>query len=237
MTAPEPPREGGEQEHFEPGTPDCLPAELALARLPVGRHGLPRSFVVDNQRRRLIAAMLAVLPRHGYAATTIGHLTREARVSRAAFYEQFAGKEECFLTTYDLASEWFCEKVERGAAAERWPTCVRAGASEALHLLASNPALARLAIEASGAGPAARERQRARLARLAAALRAGRPARLKLSPDFEQLLLGGAVSLIARYVEADRAEQLPEATAQLVQYLLIPYLGPQETERIAAQAD
>lgn len=225
-----------EPERFQPDAHSSLPAELALARLPAGRHGLPRSFVVDNQRRRLIAAMLAVLPQHGYPAITIGHLTREARVSRAAFYEQFAGKEECFLAAYDLASGWLCERVERVAAAAQWPTCVPAGVSEALRLLAANPALARLAIEAPGAGAAARGRQRTCLARLAGTLRAGRPTRLEFPPDFEQLLLGGAVSLVASYVEADRTEQLPEATAELVQYLLIPYLGAQETDRVVAEA-
>jgi AcrR family transcriptional regulator len=238
MAPREPPPGGGEPERFDPGALAGMPPELALSRLPVGRHGLPRSFVVSNQRLRIVAAMLQVLPRHGYPETTIGHLTEEAGVSRAAFYKQFASKEECFLATYDLASRWLCDRVERAAAAhEEWSAGVRVGVSEALRLLAANPALAHLiAVEALQAGPAARERQQACLTRFAEALRAGRPGRPELPADLEELLLGGALSLIARYVDTGRAERLPDATAELVQYLLIPYLEPGEPKRIAAQA-
>src|SRR5262249_26105238 len=96
----------GEPPRFDPAALVELPAELALGQLPPGRHGLPRSFVVRNQRLRLIAAMLRSLPEHGYAGTTISHLTQEAGLSRAAFYGQFSSKEDCFLATYDLAGEW-----------------------------------------------------------------------------------------------------------------------------------
>jgi AcrR family transcriptional regulator len=235
MAPRQPPASGDGVERFDPGALADLPAELALARLPVGRHGLPRSFVARNQRLRIVAAMLRVLPRYGYAGTTIGHLTREAGVSRAAFYAQFASKEECFLAAYELAGEWLCERVERVVGAEdEWPIRVRTGVAEALRLLAGNPPLAHLiAVEALQAGLAARERQQACLARFAEALRAGRPGRPELPPDLEELLLGGVISMIGRYVDADRAERLPELTAQLVEYLLIPYLGRRETKRIA----
>lgn len=233
-----PPAADAEPERFEPDALADLPPELALSRLPAGRHGLPRSFVVRHQRLRIVAAMLHLLPRHGYPEITIGQLAREASVSRTAFYQQFAGKEQCFLVTYDLAGEWLCERVERAVAADdEWPVRVRSGVAEALRLLAANPTLAHLlAIEAPRAGPAARERQQACLAHFAEALRAGRPTRGELPVDLEELLLGGVLSLIARYVDSGRAERLPDATAELVHYLLIPYLEPGETRRIADQA-
>ncbi|MGH2973349.1 MAG: TetR/AcrR family transcriptional regulator [Solirubrobacterales bacterium] len=224
----------GEPERFEPDKLADPPAEFALARLPAGRHGLPRSFVAQNQRLRIIAAMLRTLPEHGYHDTTIAHLTGEAGVSRAAFYEHFDGKEQCFLETYDLASQWLCERVEVAVAGEEeWPAQLRAGAAELLRLLAANPVLARLvSVEVPQAGPAARKRQRARLARFADFLRAGRPHRQELPAGLEELLLGGAIALIGRYAEAGRAEQLPDLSTELVQCLLMPYLG----RRVAARA-
>lgn len=238
MARGETPPEGGEAPRFNPDALTELPAELALGQLPPGRHGLPRSFVVRNQRLRIVAALLRVLPRHGYADTTIGHITQEAGVSRAAFYGQFRSKEECFLETYDLASRWLCDCVERAvAASEDWPARVRAGVSETLRLLAANPALPRLlAIDVLQAGRTARERQQACLARLAEALRAERPGGLELPVELEEMLLGGALATVGRYVDAGRIEQLPTATAELVQYLLIPYLAPEETRRIARAA-
>ncbi|MCW2988979.1 MAG: transcriptional regulator, TetR family [Solirubrobacterales bacterium] len=222
MAPAESTRAGGEPERFEPDALAALPPELAMARLPAGRHGLPRSFVANNQRLRIVAAMLRVLPEHGYPATTIGHVTREAGVSRAAFYQQFASKEECFLATYDVASRWFCEWVERSVEDEdEWQARIRTGASKALRLLAANPLVAHLmAVEALQAGRPMRERQQAMLDRFAAALRADHPGRAELPEDLADLLLGGVVSLIARYVDSGRAERLPEATAVLVEYLL-----------------
>jgi AcrR family transcriptional regulator len=227
----EPPR-------FDPAGLAELPAELALGQLPPGRHGLPRSFVARNQRLRIVAAILRILPRRGYAGTTIGDVTHEAGVSRAAFYGQFKSKEDCFLATYDLAGQWLCEGVEHvTASSDDWPSRVRIGAAEALRILAANPPVAHLiAVEALQAGPAARQRQQACLARLAEILRAGRSGRPDLPENLEELLLGGAISLVARQVEAGRAEQLPEVTTALVECLLIPYLGPSETKRAAEAA-
>jgi AcrR family transcriptional regulator len=224
-------------ERFDPRELAGLPPELALSRLPTGRHGLPRAVVAEQQRLRLIASMLRALPQHGYAGLTIAHLVSGADVSRAAFYERFKDKEDCFLATFNLCASWFCEKVE-GAVVEvtDWRDRVRIGAAEALRLLAANPLVAHLfAIEALRAGQAARERQQALLERFAAALRADHPGRPDLPEDLADLLLGGVVSLLARYVEEGRAEQLPEATRVLVEYLLIPYLGGEEASAAAAE--
>jgi AcrR family transcriptional regulator len=225
-------------ERFELEQLPELPAGVALSRLPSGRHGLPRSFIARNQRLRIVAAMLRVLPRHGYAQTTIGHVTREAGVSRSAFYSQFESKEECFLTTYDIAAGWLCERVEGAAVAEQpWSSRVRAGVTEAMRRLAANPEIAHLiAVEAQQAGAAARRRRHACINRLAEALRTRRPRDPELPVDLEELLVGGAVAHVARYVEADRVEQLPESTAGLLRFLLIPYLDREESRQIADDA-
>jgi AcrR family transcriptional regulator len=227
-----------EPERFEPGDLPELPAELALSQLPSGRHGLPRSFVARNQRLRIVAAMLRVLPEHGYAELTIGHLTREAGVSRASFYGQFKSKEECFLATYDIAAEWLCERVEGAVAAEEhWPSGVRAGVAEAMGLFAANPEIAHLiAVEALQAGAVARRRRQGCVTRLATALRAGRPPGLGLPTDLEELLVGGVMAYVARYVDAGNVDRLADSTAELVHYMLIPYLDPAESRRIADQA-
>jgi AcrR family transcriptional regulator len=227
-----------EPERFEPDALADLPAELALSPLPAGRHGLPRSFVARNQRLRIVAAMLRVLPVHGYPAITIGHVTREAGVSRSAFYAQFKSKEECFLATYDIAAEWLCERVEGAAATEEhWPSRVCAGVSESMRLLAANPDIAHLiAVSALQAGAVARRRRQACVTRLAGALRAGLPPTAGLPVDLEELLVGGVMAHVARYVDGGDVERLADSTAELVQYMLIPYLDPAESRRIADQA-
>jgi AcrR family transcriptional regulator len=212
------PQADAEPERFEPEQLPELPAELALSQLPAGRHGLPRSFVARNQRLRIVASMLRVLPQHGYGELTIGHITREAGVSRATFYSQFESKEECFLATYDVVALWICERVERVAfAGQEWPASARAGVSEAMRLLAANPDVAHLlAVEALQAGAAARRRRQGCIERLTEILRTGRPAGAELPEELEELLIGGTLSLIGRYVDTGRLEQLPDATVDLM---------------------
>jgi AcrR family transcriptional regulator len=67
----------------------------AAPRLPAGRHGLPREFVVQNQRERIATALVDTVAERGYNATTVAHITKAASVSRRTFYEHFADKEAC----------------------------------------------------------------------------------------------------------------------------------------------
>jgi AcrR family transcriptional regulator len=71
-------------------------------RLPHGPHRLERNEVVLHQRARIHGAMVEAIARHGYERTSVKQVIGLAGVSRRSFYEQFANKEECFLTTFDL---------------------------------------------------------------------------------------------------------------------------------------
>ncbi len=87
-----------------------------LARLPPGRHGLPRDFVVQNQRDRLTAGMIAVVAERGYHAATITGIAAAAGVSRRTFYAYFDSKEACYLATYDTIVEHLSEISAEAAA-------------------------------------------------------------------------------------------------------------------------
>ena len=65
--------------------------------LPRGRNGLPTEAVRAAQRERLLRAVIAAVAQRGFADLTVADIVRGARVSKAAFYVHFAGKEDCFL--------------------------------------------------------------------------------------------------------------------------------------------
>jgi AcrR family transcriptional regulator len=65
--------------------------------LPRGRSSLPADTVQAAQRGRLTRAVVAAAAEHGYARLTIADVVQRAKVSRAAFYLHFTGKEDCFL--------------------------------------------------------------------------------------------------------------------------------------------
>jgi AcrR family transcriptional regulator len=71
-------------------------------RLPRGPHKLARDEVIRNQRTRIHGGVIEAVAEYGYEETSIKYVLALAGVSRRAFYEHFANKEECFLTTFDL---------------------------------------------------------------------------------------------------------------------------------------
>ncbi|HEX2391736.1 MAG TPA: TetR/AcrR family transcriptional regulator [Solirubrobacterales bacterium] len=214
-----------------------------LSRLPPGRHGLPREFVVHNQRERLIAGLAEAVAENGFAGTTIGHITRHAAVSRRTFYEHFTSKDECFVAAYDTVMVELRERIaEAFDEQDEWPRAVRAGIAAMLGFLASEPNLARLSmVEALVAGPVVVERYDAAIQSLVPYFRAGREGRsrevlARLSPTTEEALVGGMVSLISRRILAGKTEELESLLPDLVEFTLTPYLGGAEAAKIAGRA-
>lgn len=62
--------------------------------------------------------MMVAVGTHGYNDTTVAHVTTSARVSRSAFYEQFADKREAFLAAYaDWGTRFFADLLRAGEQA------------------------------------------------------------------------------------------------------------------------
>jgi AcrR family transcriptional regulator len=215
-----------------------------LARLPPGRHGLPREFVVHNQRERLIAGLAEAIAENGYSGTTIAHITRHAAVSRRTFYEHFSSKDECFVAAYDTVMAELRQRVSAAfEGAEDWPHAVKAGIGAMLEFLAAEPSLARLCmVEALVAGPVVVERYDAAIQSFVPYFQSGREGRppevlARLSPTTEEALVGGMVSLISRRIIAGKAEELEELLPDLVEFTLTPYVGSAEAAKLAQEQD
>lgn len=212
-----------------------------LGPLPAGRHGFSREQVAHSQRERLIAGLAAAVAEHGYAAVTITHITAEARVSRRVFYANFEGKEECFLAAFEVVAghvrELAAEAVE---PLPDWPHRAVAAARAVLAFLAAEPDLARLClIESQGAGPAVAACFQAAVHEAVPFLELGRAERSRereLPDSTEESVIGALVSLAARKVAAGEAEQLEDLLPDCVEFILSPYLGPEEAGRLAREA-
>lgn len=212
-----------------------------LSRLPPGRHGLPRDFVVHNQRERLIAGLAEAVAEKGYGGTTIADITRHAAVSRRTFYEHFEGKDECFVAAFDTVTAQLREAIAAAYEAEdEWPLALRAGIEAMLSFLAAEPNLARLAmVEALVAGPVVVERYDAAVQTFLPYLQTGREKAPKsvlkhLSDSTEEALVGGMVSVVSRRIVAGQAEDLESLLPDLTEFTLTPFIG---TEKAAALAE
>lgn len=205
-------------------------------RPPRGRHRLPPEVVTRSQRERLLDAAIRVAATKGYAATTVGDLTKEAGISRTTFYELFEDKEACFLAAYDTAVDVLVRRVVAAyETEERWPQRAREGLKALLELLAAEPQLARLAlVDIGAAGPAAQRRYRVAVQRLTPLFEEGRdfaPAGRGLPANTSRMAIGGVTGLIADELVAGRAERLPELLSDALFATLVPYIGPDAAAR------
>jgi len=210
-------------------------------QLPSGRHGLSRDYVTENQRDRILAAVVEVARGTGYSGLTIREVITRAGVSRRTFYELFNDKEEVFLAAYDHVAGRLADQVrEATEEGSDWPDQVYRGLETFLERLASDPAVAHLCIvEVLAAGPSA-------LSRRAAALEAFRPflePGTALAPEgvvqpalATELAIGGAYEVVYTYVLQGRAEDLPELLPELVHIVLLPFLGLRRSAAAAGAA-
>jgi len=189
--------------------------------LPRGRASLPRAAVRANHRYRLLRAITAAVAEKGYARVTITDVVCRARISRNAFYEQFADKEAAFVAANDWGSGLMFERIAQrtralppaARASERLATAIRAY----LEFLAQEPEFARtFLIDVFAAGPTALERFRAAHRRFVANTRRWyararrEDASLPPLPDDVFIALVGAIhELAATYVRERRTAELP----------------------------
>jgi AcrR family transcriptional regulator len=116
--------------------------------------------VARIQRARLCGAMIESVSQRGYHATTVAHVIGLAGVSRRAFYEQFANKEECFLATHDIVVAGAKMRVLQAWQGERgWADRLHAACKALLDDVAESPKGPHLVlVDSLGIGPKARER-------------------------------------------------------------------------------
>lgn len=114
--------------------------EGGLPRLPPGRHGLSREFVVENQRGRIAAGMIEVVVSGGYMAATVTQVVAAAGVSRRTFYNYYNDKAEAFFDVYGQVTDLLAEAMVDASAAEKggWAASVKAELGALLDCFAAN---------------------------------------------------------------------------------------------------
>jgi AcrR family transcriptional regulator len=209
------------------------------SRLPRGRHGLPREVVAENQRRRLIAGIIAAVAERGYGETTIDAIVSSAELSKKTFYEHFKNKEDCFEAAYAASFDYLTATVAGAEPARSWGKSVRARLGALLDALAAEPDLASFFLIApTSVGDEAAERHHDSMRALVGALTERAPKAKKKSAPLEtqeQALAGGISRLVVRKLGDGEAAKLPELLPALTELVLWPYLGGEEAVRIAKE--
>ncbi len=147
--------------------------------------------------------MVELVAEHGYNAVAVATLTNRARVSKRDFYKHFAGKEECFLATYDIIVSHSVRGILAAVEGEEeWCERLRLGFLAFAGQIAGSPEAARLAlVEVFAAGAVAVERM-LRTNRLFEALVAKNLALADGAPRLPRLVVKGIVAGGSRVARA-----------------------------------
>ncbi|AFM15625.1 transcriptional regulator [Mycolicibacterium chubuense NBB4] len=129
-------------------------------RLASGRHHLTKEEVAANQKQRLFKALAAVMAKNGYSNTTVDDLIKEAKVSRATFYQHFDSKQDCFMSGYARMQRRVIDAIlaapATGTPMQRFAVML----DNYLGFIALDPPTARLfLLEVYAAGPEAMRRR------------------------------------------------------------------------------
>ena len=183
----------------------------------------------ESRRQPILEAMIQVVGRQGYQATSVADVIDEAGASRSTFYKHFTDKRDGFLAAYELALERiFAAALDGANGAGPWPEAAQGALAAIVDLFARDPALARTAaVEFAAAGDQARRLHRAALDRLARLLEEGRPPSQPCLPQSTaSMAVSGVVALIADELRAGRAPDLPRFLPELEFAMLVPFVGP-----------
>lgn len=181
--------------------------------------------VASHQRGRIFRAMIDLVAERGYGGVTVERLARMAGVSTHTVYERFAGKDDCFLATYDLLAARSMARVrEAQEGCEDWSERLRLAFEAWTQELAREPRAARLAlVEAFAAGPAALGRMD-HAERLFTALIESSFARAPDGVAVQGMIVRGIVAGVARVARArlmiGRAHELPDLAEELLEWAL-----------------
>ena len=167
----------------------------------------------DAFRLRLLDGLAASIGERGYRASTVADVVRHARTSKRTFYDQFAGKEECFLELLRADVEQLGARIAAAVDPEsEWDRQIRQAVEAYVgHIESRQPLTLSWIRELPSLGAVARPVQRRGLQLLADFLidlsaspgfrRAGLP---PLTPPLAVILLGGLRELTALAVEDGR---------------------------------
>jgi AcrR family transcriptional regulator len=204
------------------------PSHPAGAQAKPLRPELPREFVAVHKRRRIMNAIAELTAEEGYEATKIADIVRRAGVARKTLYDNFDGKEEVFLATFDAALAEMLERVEVACAAVDgdWPELVETGLAAFLGYIAEQPALAKMClIEALSATPASTKRHEEAVEAFVALLRDAAPDDSGLPDTIEETLVGGVAWIVYQQIRRGETERSLDLLPELTEFVLAPYGG------------
>lgn len=198
--------------------------------MPAARSDSNGSSDLAAERERICEAMLDLVTKQGYAATSLGQVLERARVSRRDFRRLFDGKEDCFLRIYEETTGHFSRLVFAAfESEEEWRDGLRAAAYAAARWIREHPRETRYGtLEMLAAGEFAQARHEATLRRFTEMIDAGREQLDEpgsVSPMMAEGVIGGVIGMLTKNLRQRTRVRGEDLVPDLMYVAVRPYLG------------
>jgi AcrR family transcriptional regulator len=189
-----------------------------------------------DERTRLLQSILRLVTRDDYRALSAPQIADEANVAIDAFCEQFADKQDCFLSAIDMIGDDLLEiAADPDLVSSDWARAVRRVLAELMRYLADHPLKARtIAQEAFFAGSEAVDRTIELSQSIATLLTEGAPS--EAHGRYTTDAVAGAIWHMLRcQVTGGRIELLPALSDHLAFVTLAPYIGAEAAVEVVTE--
>jgi AcrR family transcriptional regulator len=196
---------------------------------------MPEAGKSEERRKRIGEALIALVVREGFEATSEGKIAARAGVSEAEFHSLYADKQECADRVWEeLSSEFIAGLKAVSGGPEPWRERVRAAAYYAIRYFEDDQRRGTFfALGALGVGEVAQARRDRILEAAVDLIDEGR-GELEDPDSVPRSRAEAAIGAVYRaIVEANRAsvgEVDPGWLPQLMYVVVLPYLGAEAAE-------
>jgi AcrR family transcriptional regulator len=228
--------------HHAPSPSPFLP-EIPLRApqpLPPGRPRISEQQVAENQRQRVMFAAAGLAETKGYAATTVGEITRVAGVDGRAFYSMFQDKNDAFMAVHEFGFQHVMDVTACGFfSGASWRERNWEAGRAFAQFLERNPLIAHVGfVEAYAVGPGAAQRLQDSQSAFAMLLQEGyqyvpqdaRPSRVVL-----EAIIATIFETVYNRARASDKPRLSGLLPHLTFLVLSPFIGPVEANAFIDQ--
>ncbi len=190
----------------------------------------------EAERDRLLRAIVRVVGRKGYAATTVADVLSEAAIAPKRFESYFDDKQHCFLAAQDrLVGQAVDTVLRRKDETKPWLEQIIAELGAVFDICLSDRQIARVAmVEVGLVGASGRAQQLGTLARFAELI-GPPPGEDGLPASTSLLAVSGAASLICDALADKDPMSLVGLLPELTFALLCPFIGPRAAKEEMAR--
>jgi AcrR family transcriptional regulator len=185
----------------------------------------------SRKRQTILEGMLQAVGAEGYEQTSVRTVLSRTGLYRQAFYDNFSGKDDCYLQAYDMGvGHLEALIVSASAAEETWQEKLRSGLAAGLDFLDAEPDIGRaLIVEVHAAGPKALAKRAETMQRITAFLDRARDSSPSASEP-PQIASEGAAAGIHAVIHSRLAAGASNGFRRLlpdfVYFATLPYFGP-----------